>query len=57
MKRFTIVVLYISIALVSDAQVRRRAVDGNSGVTQTVAQPAGASFAGLTASQISSSPG
>jgi len=54
MKRFSIVVLSISIALVSYAQVRRRAVDGNTGSTQTVAQPAGNSFAGLTPAQSNS---
>lgn len=54
MKRFSIAVFCISIALVSYAQVRRRAVDVNAGSTPTVAQPAGASFAGLTASQSSS---
>ena len=54
MKRFTIVAFFISIALVSYAQVRRRAVDGNAGVTQTVAQFPGTSFAGLTAAQTSS---
>lgn len=54
MKRFSIVVLSISIALVSYAQVRRRAVDGNAGVTQTVTQPAGAPFAGITAAQSNS---
>jgi CxxC motif-containing protein (DUF1111 family) len=54
MRRFSIVVLCISIALVSYAQVRRRAVDGNAGVTQTVPQFPGTSFAGLTAAQTSS---
>ncbi|HEX3577075.1 MAG TPA: di-heme oxidoredictase family protein [Thermoanaerobaculia bacterium] len=54
MKRFTIVVFCISIALVSYAQARRRAVDGSAGVTQTVPQPAGASLTGLTAAQSAS---
>jgi CxxC motif-containing protein (DUF1111 family) len=48
MRRFSIVVLCASIALVSYAQVRRRAVDGSMGVTQTVAQPPGVPFTGLT---------
>jgi CxxC motif-containing protein (DUF1111 family) len=54
MKRFSIVVFCISVALVSYAQSRRRAVDGNVGVTQTVAQPAGASLTGLTPAQSAS---
>jgi CxxC motif-containing protein (DUF1111 family) len=54
MKRFSIVVFCISIALVSFAQARRRAVDGNAGVTQTVTQPAGASLTGLTQAQSAS---
>ena len=54
MRRFSIVVFFISIAFVSYAQVRRRAVDGSTGTTQTVPQPAGASFAGLTAAQSNS---
>jgi CxxC motif-containing protein (DUF1111 family) len=54
MKRFSIVVFCISIALVSFAQARRRAVDGNAGVTQTVTQPAGASLTGLTQTQSAS---
>src|SRR3954447_23035119 len=54
MKRFSIAVFCIFVALVSYAQARRRAVDGNAGVTQTVAQPAGASLTGLTAAQSAS---
>jgi CxxC motif-containing protein (DUF1111 family) len=54
MRRFTTVVFCIFVALVSYAQVRRRAVDGNAGVTQTVPQPAGASLTGLTAAQSAS---
>src|SRR3954451_7783049 len=54
MKRFSIVVFCISIALVSYAQVRRRAVDGTTGETQTVAQPAGAPLTGLTPAQSAS---
>src|SRR3954454_14219316 len=51
MRRFSIAVFCIFVALVSYAQARRRAVDGNAGVTQTVPQPAGASLTGLTAAQ------
>src|SRR4051794_30487144 len=51
MKRFSIAVFCIFVALVSYAQARRRAVDGNAGVRQTVPQPAGASFTGLTPAQ------
>jgi len=54
MKRFSIAVLFISIALVSYAQVRRHAVDGNAGITQTVPQFPGTSFAALTAAQTNS---
>ncbi|MBV8544347.1 MAG: hypothetical protein JO093_06010 [Acidobacteria bacterium] len=54
MRRFTIVVFCISIALVSYAQVRRHAVDGNAGITQTVPQFPGSLLAGLTPAQTSS---
>jgi CxxC motif-containing protein (DUF1111 family) len=54
MKRFSVVVFCISIALVSHAQGRRRAVDGNTGITQTVPQFPGTPFAGLTAAQTTS---
>jgi CxxC motif-containing protein (DUF1111 family) len=54
MKRFSVIVFCIFVALVSYAQARRRAVDGNAGVTQTVPQPAGASLTGLTAAQSNS---
>jgi CxxC motif-containing protein (DUF1111 family) len=54
MKRFSILVFCVFVALVSYAQARRRAVDGNAGVTQTVPQPAGASLTGLTAAQSAS---
>ncbi|HEV7427023.1 MAG TPA: di-heme oxidoredictase family protein [Thermoanaerobaculia bacterium] len=51
MRRFSIVVFCIFVALVSYAQARRRAVGGNAGVTETVPQPAGASLTGLTPAQ------
>src|SRR3954454_20173229 len=54
MKRFSIAVFCIFVALVSYAQARRRAVDGNAGITQTAPQPAGASLTGLTAGQSAS---
>src|SRR4051795_6762566 len=54
MKRFSIAVFCIFVAVVSYAQARRRAVDGNAGVTQTVPQPAGAWLTGLTAAQSAS---
>lgn len=54
MKRFIIVVSCISIALVSYAQARRHAVDGNAGITQTVPQFPGTPFAGLTTAQSNS---
>lgn len=54
MRRLSVVVFCIAVALVSYAQSRRRAVDGNAGVTQTVPQPAGASLTGLTAAQSNS---
>src|SRR4051794_22068163 len=54
MRRLSIVVFCIFVALVSYAQARRRAVGGSGGVTQTVPQPAGASLTGLTPAQSAS---
>ena len=54
MKRFSIVVFCIFVAVVSYAQARRRAVDGSAGTPPTVPQPAGASLTGLTAAQSNS---
>src|SRR5947209_14185100 len=54
MRRLTIVVFCIFVALVSYAEARRRAVGGNGGVTETLPQPAGASLTGLTAAQSAS---
>jgi CxxC motif-containing protein (DUF1111 family) len=53
MRRFAIVVLCVSVSFASNAQQTRRRATG-TGATQTVAQPAGASLTGLTASQIAS---